>query len=243
MVVFVSCKKEALDKNSSLQHTQGTTNKNALTTAEVTSSSVFNVVDNGDGTFTATLQPDANNGQDVHVYKNFDNPTVANTNFNGVPELNISAWTVNGSPIVLRTFIRFDDLAKIPSTAQVLSATFYLYGLSSSIVSPQGNYGENRSIIEPVDGPWDENTITWNKQPKVNTDWGKVTLPKSTSQWNYNVALDDVKGMVSRAVKSPDKNYGIRISLVTGQYYRNLIFAASESSDPTKRPKLVVIYK
>jgi len=239
MVALASCKKDIVNKSFTLQNTQKQSGKIAQANE---SSPTFSVVDNGDGTFTATLQPDASNGQDVHVHKNSSIPSVANTNFNGVPELNISAWTVNGAPIFLRAYIRFDDLAKIPSTAHVLSATFYLYGLTSSIVSPQGNYGANRSVIEPVDGPWNESTLTWNTQPKVKTEWGQVTLPASTSQWNYDVALDDVKGMIARAVMFPAKNYGVRISLANETYYRNLIFASSESTDPSKRPKLVVTY-
>ncbi len=242
-IAFASCQKEATDKASTLQSIQNGTNKSSASAVQAQENPTFTMVNNGDGTYTATLQPDENNGQDVHVYKSTSDPSVANQNFNTVPELDISAWTYNGSPIYLRVYLRFDDLVKIPSTAQVLSATFYLYGLSSSLVSPQGNYGDNRSVIEPVNGPWDESTLTWNTQPPAKPEWGKVTLPASTSQWNYNVALTDVKGMVSRAIKFPDKNYGVRIKLVTEQYYRNLIFGASESTDPTKRPKLVVTYK
>jgi hypothetical protein len=239
IVVFTSCKKETTEPASSLQSLQNASVNSAIAEQN---SPTFTVVDNSDGTHTATLQPDATNGQDVHVYKRNGSPEVANENFNTVPELDISAWTYNGSPIFLRVYLRFDDLAKIPSTAHVLSATLYLYGLSSSITSPQGNYGDNRCIIEPATGPWDESTLTWNTQPKAS-DRFHVTIPASTSQWNYDVALDDVKAMVTRAVKYPDRNFGVRISLAEESYYQNMVFASSESSDPTKRPKLVVVYE
>ena len=250
MIALASCQKEAANPTTALQTIQSTVNN---TVAADETSPTFNVVDNGDGTYTATLQPDETNGQDVHVYMREGSPEIANQNFNGVPELDISAWTVNGAYAYLRVFLRFDDLAKISTTAHVLKATLYLYGLSSSIVSPQGNstypnspynfYGTNRSIMEAVAGPWDESTLTWNTQPKVKPEWGKVTIPASTSKWNYDVATDDVKAMVSRAVKYPDKNYGVRISLAVESIYRNLVFASSESTDPTKRPKLVVTYE
>lgn len=250
MIVFASCKKEAIDKASTLQNSQGSANESVL--AAITQSSIFDVVQNGDGTYTATLQPDDSNGQDAFVAKLNGSPEYATSNNNWQPELDIAAWTVNGSSFFLRSFLRFDDLAKIPSTAKVLSATLYLYGVSSSIASPQGNstypgspylqYGTNRSIIEPVKGPWDEHTITWNTQPNVNAQ-EQVAIPKSTSLWNYNAVIGNMRGLVSKAVKYPDRNYGVRISLATEMMYRCMVFASSESTDPTKRPKLVVVYK
>jgi len=251
-IVFASCQKEATDKTAALQSIQNGTNKSTTAAVQVQENSTFNVIDNGDGTFTATLQPDASNGQDVHVEKVYGGQN-ANENFNFDPELDMTAWTVNGNPIFLRSYLRFVDLAKIPSTSTILSATLYLYGLNSSRPNPQGNsiypgspynqYQSNRCIIEPVGGPWDENTLTWNTQPKVKSEWGQVTIPKSTSQWNYDVVLDDVKGMVARAVKYPLKDYGVRISLADEHTYRNLMFGSSEASDPTRRPKLVVTYQ
>ena len=247
IIAFGSCQKEAANPASSLQPTQSALNESV---AEIPSST-FNVVDNGDGTYTATLQPDASNGQDVHVENVYGGPN-ANENFNSDAELDMTAWTVNGNPIFLRSYLRFVDLAKIPSTSTVLSATLYLYGISSSRPIKQGNstypgspytpYGTNRCVIEAVDGPWDESTLTWNTQPKAR-DKFHVTIPASTSQWNYDVALDDVKAMVTKAVKYPDKDYGVRITLANESFYRNLMFASSEASDPTKRPKLVVVFK
>src|SRR5690242_15769345 len=107
IVVFTSCRKETADPASSLQNLQNASVGSAIAEQN---SPTFTVVDNGDGTHTATLQPDATNGQDVHVYKRNGSPEVANENFNTVPELDISAWTVNGYFALLRVYLRFDDL-------------------------------------------------------------------------------------------------------------------------------------
>lgn len=247
IIAFFGCTKETANNVSSVNHLN-TGNKNDL----ITSSSTFNVVDNGDGTFTATLQPDSSNGEDVHVYKRDGSPDIANTNFNDVPELDISAWTVNGAPATLRAYLRFADLSKIPSSARVISATLYLYGVSNSLVGPQGNsnypgspyntYGSNRCVVNSVTGPWEQSTLTWNTQPGVS-DTVQISIPHSTTQWNYNVVFNDVKAMAAKGIKYPDKNYGMRISMATEVYYRNMIFGSSEALDPSLRPKLVVVYK
>lgn len=246
-IAFAGCTKEAANNTSSANRLN-TVNKTDL----ATSNSTFSVTDNGDGTFTATLQPDLSNGEDVHVYKREGSPEIANTNFNDVPELDISAWTVNGAPATLRVYLRFTDLSKIPSTAKVLSATLYLYGVSNSLVSPQGNsnypgspynvYGSNRCIIGSVTGPWEQSTLTWNTQPGV-ADTAHISIPHSTTQWNYDVVLGDVRAIAAKGIKYPGKNYGIRISMATESFYRNMIFSSSEASDPTLRPKLVVVYQ
>jgi|GEM_PF-2007299 len=247
LIVFAGCSKEASSNTSSANHLS-TVNKTDL----ATSNSTFSVTDNGDGTFTATLQPDSSNGEDVHVYKREGSPEIANTNFNDVPELDISAWTVNGAPATLRVYLRFADLSEIPSTAKVLSATLYLYGVSNSLVSPQGNsnypgspynvYGSNRCIIESVKGPWEQATLTWNTQPGV-ADTAHISIPHSTTQWNYDVVLNNVRAIAAKDIKYPGKNYGIRISMATESYYRNMVFSSSEASDPALRPKLVVVYQ
>jgi hypothetical protein len=247
LLTFAGCTKESANNNSPADHLN-TVNKTDI----ATSGSTFNVVDNGDGTFTATLQPDASNGEDVHVYKREGSPDIANTNFNDVPELDISAWTVNGAPATLRAYLRFAELSKIPSTAKVLSATLYLYGVSNSLVSPQGNsnypgspynvYGSNSCIIESVTGPWEQSTLTWNTQPGA-ADTVHISIPHSTTQWNYDVVLDNVRTIAAKGIKYPAKNYGIRISLASEVYYRNMVFSSSEASDPALRPKLVVVYQ
>jgi hypothetical protein len=247
LITFAGCTKEA-GNNASSGNRLNTSNKTDLATP----GSTFSVVDNGDGTFTATLQPDSSNGEDVHVYKREGSPDIANTNFNDVPELNAVAWTVNGAPATLRIYLRFADLSKIPSTAKVLSATLYLYGVSNSLVSPQGNsnypgspyntYGSNRCIVESVTGAWEQSTLTWNTQPGVS-DTANISIPHSTTQWNYNVVLNDVKAMTAKGVKYPAKNYGMMISVATESPYRCMVFSSSEASDPSLRPKLVVVYQ
>jgi hypothetical protein len=153
---------------------------------------------------TLTLRPGPDAGQDVYVYKEAG---VKSSNWNSVPELNASTWVTNGIESRSSSFIRFDGLAKIPANATVVSAKLYLYGLSSSVSIPQGNYGDNACYIQRVVAPWDEGTLKFSKAglPASTAD-GQAILPASTSQWNYNVAID-VTAMVVHMVRYPTENF------------------------------------
>ncbi len=80
----------------------------------------------------------------------------------------------------------------------------------------------------------------YNQPPTTELD--EALIPASTKQWNYNVTVD-VTQMVKRMVANPSKNYGFKMRLVTEDTYRSMVFASSEYSDSTKRPKLTVRYK
>ena len=90
-------------------------------------------------------------------------------------------------------------------------------------------------------GNWDATTITWMNKPGT-TEENKVAIPASTSQWNYTVTDLDVTNLVKDMVAN-NQNYGFSFQLQTEQIYRALSFGSSKSTDPSIRPKLVVIYK
>lgn len=194
------------------------------------------------------LRPGPGNGQDVYVE---DRSGVSSGNTNYVPELPVNSWTGGGTYITTRSFIRFNDLSLVPTTATVVSAKLFLYGLSQSLNSPQGNsyypgspynsYGDNHCLVQKVVGAnWDESTLTYGTQPSVTTT-DEAILKPSTSQWNYNTSVD-VTAMVQSMVASPSTNYGFAIKLATEQLYRSVVFASSEEASRSLRPKLVIVY-
>jgi len=199
---------------------------------------------------TLVLQPGPANGHDVFADKRGGKP--AANHYNNAPELAVSAWTVHGEPCIVRSFIKFTELAQIPTTAKVISAKLYLTGVASSLVGPQGNShypsspystsGENNCVVERVvGGNWNEMTLTYDNQP-ASTPIDLGLIPASTSQWNYDAAVD-VSSLVQAMVREPVKNFGFVIKLQTEEKYRSLIFASSTASNATVRPKLIVIYK
>lgn len=210
---------------------------------------------------TVTLQPGPAEGQDARPaatqgcsggasYAN-----VANDNYPDLPELAITAWTFGSNGCATgqyRSFLKFTALSNIPQTATILSAKLSLYGVTSSLSSPQGNsyypgspynsYGTNECWIKRVTGSWTETGITWNNQPSV-TDVNRVAIPASTSQWSYNVIDLDVTEMVKSMVNNANANNGFCIMHQIEDYYRSVTFASSDHADATKRPKLVVVYQ
>lgn len=200
------------------------------------------------------LRPDSTTGQDAYVSKLDTTPSYpddGNINLNWTHELVMSRWSLsqyNYDTATQRSYIRFDSLARIPSTATVTSAILYLYGESSSITFPDGNsyyYGSynppNPVLVQQVvGGTWDQTTITFDNAPAL-TSVGQDTIPASTTEWNYNAAVD-VTNLVKNMVASPSTNYGFGLRLVTENIYRDMVFGTCEVADSTKRPRLVVRY-
>jgi len=195
------------------------------------------------------LRPGPNDGQDVYVDKLQGVPV---GNQNHVPELPINQWTNGGLPLNTRSFIKFEDISLVPANANVVSAKLILYGMSSSLNTPQGNstypgspysyYGNNSCWVQQVVGSdWNETTLTYDNQPATTTT-DQAELGASTSQWNYNTAVD-VTAIVKKMVANPSTNFGFGIKLQTEQVYRSIVFASSETTCRTQRPKLVIIYE
>jgi hypothetical protein len=206
---------------------------------------------------TLTLQPGPTEGQDARPAARqgcSGGDVSATINFPDV-DLAVTAWTfsANGcSTGQYRSFLKFTGLSIIPQSATILSAKLSLYGVESSLSSPQGNsyypgspynsYGTNECWLKRVTGDWSESTITWNNQPAV-TDANRIAIPASTSQWGYNVTDIDVTEMVKGMINTANANHGFSLMHQVEVYYRSVTFASSDNADATKRPKLVVTYQ
>jgi hypothetical protein len=201
-------------------------------------------------TQTLTLQPGPADGQDAYVYQVANNPSAADQNQNVFKELDITQWTYGGAEGTTRVYLKFTDLSKIPAGSIIASAKLTLYGLPSSI-QPQGNSyypgspynssGDNRILVQRALSNWDQTSVTWNNQPHTTTE-SQVLLPESTNQWNYNVTDLDVTALVRNMIAEPNQNFGFGLRLQYENIYKSMLFGSSETTDPTKRPKLVVEY-
>ncbi len=223
--IFFSCKKESA-------------------TASFNGSSVTTETDSKtlDGATRLVSQPGPSDGQDDQIDFITGNSGSYNNNWSERNEFAAYAWTSGGNFAGARSLIKFEALSLIPATAKILSAELSFYGVPNSFFTPQGNYGDNSCNLQRVVGNnWNESTATYNNQPPT-TELDEALIPASTKQWNYNVTVD-VTQMVKRMVANPSKNYGFKMRLVTEDTYRSMVFASSEYSDSTKRPKLTVRYK
>lgn len=197
------------------------------------------------------LRPDASTGQDTYVAKIDVVPTDGNTNLNSTNELCLARWNsgFQNDSAAARGFIRFVDLAKVPSTATVTNAMLYLYGEgpdSSTSFAYGDTYPEhslvpNGGYVQLVTGgSWDQSTLTWNNAPAA-TATGEDTIAPSTTSWNYNVAVD-VTNLVKQQVGNPSLNFGFLLKLRVELGFQAMEFASSECPDSLERPKLVVNY-
>lgn len=183
-----------------------------------------------------TLQPDASDGQDAFV-----RDLAPSTNFGNSDEVTALAWTFSGSAMITHSMIGF-DLSQIPLGAQISSASLYLYN-NPIAQSTNGEHsqlsGPNNWEIYRVNGPWDEDLVTWNNKPSYDIST-VVNVPASSSP-NQDFTID-VSSLVQNMVNDPANSYGFLMKLATESYYRSIVLGSSNAIDPLIHPKLVVCY-
>jgi len=240
-VLFTACKKESTIP----------AHGNSVTSDNISDADEPGVYKTASGNMKLVLRPGPKEGLDAWVQWYEYDPTYADGNTAESFEVKLESWTIGGGFINLREFLKFAGVSEIPAASSIVSAKLFLYGLDpGDIYFPEGNsyypgspynaYGDNSCYIERVVENWDENTITWNNQPLIN-EKGRVTIAPSTSQWNYNSAVD-VTQLVKAMVKN-SRNYGFRIRMVNETPYHSVGFYSSDATNAKQRPKLVVVYQ
>jgi len=189
---------------------------------------------------TLILQP-ANNPYEysVVIYGGND---ASNVNTMDIP---VIAWTIQSVPITERELLKF-DLSSIPSNANIVSASLYLYTYPPPLLNGNfvdANYGSNNTmLVQRVTSSWspvNPNKTTWFTQP--STDAANQVVVESTTQSQLDLNID-VTGMVGTMVNT-NTNYGFLLQLQNEQTYTSRIFVASHNPNyATKYPKLVVVY-
>ena len=178
-----------------------------------------------------TLQP-GNEGKDAKVFS-----LESESNFADDQDLIAAAWTFNGTPGILRSFIEF-DLSGVPQNTEVLSAALSLYYNNTS--SSEGQDGLNSALLQRVIEPWSEQTISWGNQPAtINTN--EVILPTSSSM-NQDYTNIDVTRLITDMLADPGNSHGMSLRLVTEETFRSMKFATSDFDDPSRHPKLEICY-
>lgn len=154
------------------------------------------------------------------------------TNYDWEEKIQAYAWTQGGILNVTRVFLQF-DMTGVPSNAIVTEAYLILHDTPIMTHS-----GINDCYVKRVTGPWNSTTINHVNQPSVsNVD--QAYIPETTSQTLFNI---DVTNITQYIISNPSENYGFRISLVDESPLRRMCFSASECTDQTKRPKLMIVY-
>ena len=185
---------------------------------------------------TIIFQPGPDDGKDVRVHSMYPDQNNATDK-----AFRASAWTIQGTPMVERTFVDF-DLSIIPEGAEIISAFLSLY---SYYDDPYGQLhsslsGTNQAWLRKVTADWNEDDVTWRKQPEYETN-GQVYLPQSNSPTQHYENID-VTDIISDIFYFPDEYFGLAFMLNNENYYRRMSFCTSDHHDPDRRPKLEITY-
>jgi hypothetical protein len=149
-----------------------------------------------------------------------------------------SAWTYGGVDGIGRSFIDF-PLPEIPENVSNFKAVINLYHNPNSLHT--GHYGSNSFKIERIIQAWEPGTLNWTNQPVV-TSLSAVVLPTSTTN-TQNYTNIDVTSLILDSYENPNSSFGFRISLITEQKYRSVVFGSGDSEDESIRPSLVISYE
>lgn len=187
---------------------------------------------------TLTLQP-ANNPNEFEYlnHNGVDKSAV------GAPDIPVEAWTNGGTPWTAREAIKF-DLSSIPVNSTIVSANLYLYSYPNPTLNGNfvdANFGTNNTmLVQQIVTNWSPSTTNWFNQPVASTT-NQIVVP-TTTQSNLDLNLD-VTNMVASMVNG-NSNYGFFLKLQNEVTYNSRIFVSSYNTTyPSKRPKLVVVYQ
>jgi hypothetical protein len=144
-----------------------------------------------------------------------------------------------------RRSLIFFDLAKLPASAVVTKAVLKLtYDIpipwDSTIFATTGTasvkpFGVLQRIIEP----WEENAVTWNKQPKT-TETGQVYIQPFIK--NSNSIEVDVTSLIVTTSANVLPNHGMLFKLSSNDKFRGFRFASGDYPDSLMRPRLSIQY-
>jgi hypothetical protein len=174
---------------------------------------------------TLTIQPDAAEGKDAHVYDGY-----TSHNFGDVAMLLAGAKTSG----TYRSYLEF-EIDSLPENAVITSAKLGLYyvhnfpGLAAEI----GAY--------TVQGAWTEYDITWDNQPAFAAvpEYSYTVPDQPTYDFRYWYITDLVKGWRDGSIT----NYGVMLKATDESSDEAWTgFQSSDYMTATEHPKLIISY-
>jgi len=159
----------------------------------------------------------------------------------------LNTYTWPADTIANTTIIKW-DLTDIPTDANVVEATLYLYQVDSDVDSAYDVAVHKITGVNPT-----ITTCTWNTYDGTNSwtggaDGGQSDIAAAEDTQSLNLTDNeyktwDVTDMVADWVAAPANNYGMLVNSdddATIDSYR--YFAATDANDSSTRPKLIVTY-
>lgn len=94
-------------------------------------------------------------------------------------------------------------------------------------------------VLQQIAEPWEEYTVTWNKQPKT-IETNQVFVPPFIR--NVNFIEVDVTRLFAPVNDVATPNYGMLFKLWPDEKFPGFRFASSDFAEPKMRPKLTIYY-
>jgi hypothetical protein len=139
----------------------------------------------------------------------------------------------------------FFDLNKLPKSAVIkkviLKLTYDLPVPWDSTIFVTGNATSPKpaGILQQIIEPWEENTVTWNNQPKT-TEVNQVFIQPFIK--NANFIEVDVTPLFVIPLANPLPNHGILFKLTANDRFKGFRFVSSDYPDSLMRPRLSIQY-
>jgi PKD repeat protein len=172
----------------------------------------------------------------------FDNKDTYVNSYNyygqgSTPSFIAAAWSYGGEFGIGRSFIDI-PLPVLPEHYSNFKASLnFFYNYSATHV---GHAGDNGCIIERVIQPWAEDYMNWSNQPGVTSS--SSVFIESSIENNQDYEAIDVTQLVMDMYSFPESSFGFRLSLITEDLYRSMIFASGDHPDERVRPFLLIEY-
>jgi PKD repeat protein len=181
---------------------------------------------------TIVFQPGPE-GKDAYINDYYSN------GYGDYPNLFAMANTSAGIPFRSRSVFEF-DLSSIPAGVEIIEAKLSLY-YANNPYNPHTHFGDNDTYLRRIVEPWDEHEVSWWNQPET-TSQNEVILKESTSPTQDYEDID-VTAMVTDMIADSRNSHGFMMQLFTEVIMRRIMFASSDYTVASKRPKLVVVYQ
>jgi hypothetical protein len=169
---------------------------------------------------------------------------VPNNNYAKLEDIHIYSWTQVGVLNVNRVLIDF-NLDEIPKSARIESAYLSLYFNPTSAYNKvggnKGNQGPDSIVIQRVTSDWNENDVTWNRQPETTKE-NQVIIGKLDSPIADYTDID-ITNIIQDIVNSENGRYGILIRHKDEIPYNVVFFASSNHPDIKLHPNLRIYYR
>jgi len=192
---------------------------------------------------TLVLQPGPEDGKDAMISNLDADKNFGDYKYFEATYLSESVLTVMRSN---RSLIWF-NLNALPKSAIIKKVALQLwYDLPIPFdpvyltdIDPTTGLCRYGGVLQQIVEPWEENKVTWNRQPKTIMANQVLISPFNI---NANVITVDVTTLFVPVNDKNALNYGMLFKLWPVERFPGFRFASSDFSDATMRPKLTVYY-